>query len=174
MRGVAEMLRRSLADEGLICEDPSVKDMYQPTMSRAWQCACKVRTALADRDWERADRFARRAATTATEALLYSRGYRPVGELTIDDACDYCAESFGMRTRDLFTRARIIGEFLPLSDDLDDDTLSFTKRAMIGSSEVVALVECKVSVEQAARERAGGLAAEESAWPSARASRRRR
>ena len=159
------MQRRSLADEGLICEDASVKVKYQPTMSKAWESACKVRTALAERDWEKADRFARRAATTATEALLYSRGYRPVGQLTIDDACDYCAESFGIRTRALFTRARIIGEFLPLPDDLEEDKLSFTKRAMIGSSEVVALVECKVSVEQAARERALGLAAEEEAWP---------
>jgi hypothetical protein len=174
MRGVAAMLRRSLADEGLICEDPSVRGKYQPAMAQAWECACKVRTALADRDWERADRFARKAATTATEALLYSRGYRPVRQLTIDDACDYCSESFGIRTRDLFTRARIIGEFLPLSDDLDDDKLSFTKRAMIGSSEVVALVECKISVEQAARERALGLAPEEEVWPSAPAPRRKR
>jgi hypothetical protein len=168
------MLRRSLADEGLICEDPSVKVKYQPMISEAWGCACKVRTALAGRDWEMADRFARRAATTATEALLYSRGLRPVGQLTIDDACDYCAESFGIRTRDLFTRARIIGEFLPLPDDLEDDKLSFTKRAMIGSSEVVALVECRISVEQQARERALDLAAEETAGPSVPAHRKRR
>jgi hypothetical protein len=148
------MLRRSLAEEGLICEDPSVKVKYEETLAKAWKSVCKVRTALADRDWERADRFARGAATTATEALLYSRGYRPERRLTIDDACDYCSESFGIRTQDLFTRARIIGEFLPLADDLEDEVLSFTKRALVGSSEVVALIECKVSVEQAARERA--------------------
>jgi hypothetical protein len=148
------MLRRSLADEGLICEDPSVKGRYQATLAQAWKCACQVRTALTDRDWERADRFARKAATTATEALLYSRGFRPVRRLTIDDACDYCSEQFGMRTRDLFGRAHIIGDFLPLPDDLEEETAVFTKRALVGSSEIVALIECKVAVEQNAKQRA--------------------
>jgi len=147
------MNRGSLLEEGVICEDPSVVKDSHGYISRAWQSVVKAREAYLECEWADTDHWARDAAINATTAMLSSRGYRPVGDLSVRDARRYCFQSFSVMGDHIFTRVGLIGEFLPLPKDLAPKENSLMRKTVAASSELVALIECHIAVERDERER---------------------
>jgi hypothetical protein len=146
------MRTRSLIDEGLICEDPASVDRAAPYINRAWNAVVRARNSFQARDWTNTDHWARTAALTATKALVFSRGYKTQGYFTMRDAREYCRQSFGAYADQMYTRVELIGEFLPLPDDLPEKQVSLVGKTVSASSEFVSFIEGNIATEKAERQ----------------------
>jgi hypothetical protein len=134
--------------DGLVVEAPEMADEYQPHITAAWDCVVQAREAFLASDWEETDRWSRKACVTAAEALLYSRGYRPAEDFPPKMARDYCFDTFGLTGEEVFIRAGLVGELLPMPKDLDESRRSLFQKTVAAASEMVALIECHIAVEK--------------------------
>ncbi len=139
--------RQWIADE-LVVEAPEVSEAYKPLITEAWDCVITARSAFLQKDWERTDRWAREACRTVAKALVYSRGYRPAGDFPVEIVRDYLFDTFGVMGDEVFTRAGLVGEFLPLPEDLEERHCRLFEKSVASASEMVALVECHIAAEK--------------------------
>jgi hypothetical protein len=142
------MARRRWIEDGLVVEAPEMADTWRQHISDAWDCVVTSRAAFLREDWEETDRWSREACRTAVEALLFSRGWKPAVDFCGQIARDYCFDTFGVMGNQVFTRAELVGEFLPISWEVDEHRKRLFEKTVAAASELVALVECHIAVEK--------------------------
>ena len=142
------MPRREWIAEGLVVEAPERAEAYKPQITEAWDCVINARAAFLRGDWVNTDRWSREACVTASKALVFSRGFEPSGDWPVRMARDYIFDTFGVMGDEVFTRAELVGEFLPMVLEVDESRHSLFEKTVAASSEMVALIECHIAVEK--------------------------
>lgn len=139
--------RRQWVEDGLLVEDRSVRKHYKRLVRDSWNAAILARVAFKEADLVRTDKWAKQAALIATKALIYSRGFKPTYEMDFSESRQYCYDTFSIWGDEAFTRASIIGEFLPISEEMAEDKMSLFARTPRGAAEIVTMVESRISIE---------------------------
>ena len=142
------MPRRRWIEDGLVQEAPHMTEAYKPYVSEAWGCVTRARESFMAKDWEKLDFWSRLACTIGATAMCYSRGYEPAREFDVRLARDYCFDTFGTSGDEVFTRAEIVGEFLPVDYEIDESRHRLFEKSLASTSELVALIECHIAAEK--------------------------